>query len=68
MKEIDLQVGKDYGDVFGLKAERGEHLIYMGGQTWKAVAPGKEDMVKESKGTTEKVIIYLNSPHYRVGP
>ena len=68
MKNIELQIGKDYGDVFGLKAERGQHLIYMGGQTWKASSRGKEDMVKESKGTTEKVIIYLNSSHYRVGP
>ena len=63
--KIELQVGKDYGDIFGL--QKGEHLFYMGGETWKAVSPGKVDMVKESKGTTQKVIEYLNSPHYRIG-
>ena len=67
-EKVSLIIGKDYGDVFGLKGEKGQHLIYMGGETWKAMSPGKDDMVKESKGTTEQVITYLSSPHYRVGP
>ena len=67
-EKVSLIVGKDYGDVFGLKAEKGQYLIFMGGETWKAMSPGKEDMVKESKGTTEQVITYLSSSHYRVGP
>lgn len=62
-----LEIGKDYGSIFGIDSKTGKKVIYMGGNTWKAVMPGKGEMVKESEGTTKNAIEYINRPSYTMG-
>lgn len=59
-----LEVGKNYGDIFGLPEEK--KMIYAGGNTWKAVW-GDKEMIKESPETTQKALEYINRPSYGTG-
>lgn len=62
-----LEIGKDYGSIFGIDAKTGKQMIYLGGNTWKAVMPGKGEMVKESESTTKTAIEYINRPSHTMG-
>ena len=55
-----LEIGKDYGFVFGLNPEKGQHMIYNGGNSWTA-KEGDREMTKENAvETSEKVFTYIN--------
>lgn len=54
-----LKIGDNYGSIFGLKKE-GQQMIYLGGNTWKAVCPVNGEKVVESEKTTVAAIEYMN--------
>ncbi len=58
-----LEIGKDYGFVFGLDSEKGKAMIYNGNNSWTA-KDGDREMTKENATeTSEKVLTYINSGH-----
>jgi len=62
-----LETGKDYGFVFGLDDEKGQHMIYNGGNSWTA-KEGEREMTKENAvETSEKVLAYINHPATTMG-
>ena len=62
-----LEIGKDYGSVFGLDAKtKGQHAYYLGGIKWRMEQPGKQ-MECESQVTTDNAVKYINQPSYKVG-
>lgn len=60
------EIGKDYGAIFGLDADKGSTLVYRGADQWDATKPGATRTIT-SPGTTAKVIEYLNRPGVNVG-
>jgi hypothetical protein len=65
MKE--LKVGKDYASIFGLDPDdKGQHLIYKGGNKWLAQQPGSEREI-ESEQTTRNALAYINQPRISMG-
>jgi hypothetical protein len=42
-----LEIGKNYGDIFGLDPKKGMRMIYLGGNKWRCEKPGA---VKEIEG------------------
>lgn len=54
----ELQIGKDYGFVFGLNKDH-QHMIYNGGISWTAVE-GEKSLTMDSQQTTEQVYKYIN--------
>ena len=65
-KSKTLEVGKDYGCVFGLESSKGMSLVYQGGNKWLARKPGAESVI-ESAGTTAKALAYINQPSIHMG-
>jgi hypothetical protein len=61
-----LEIGTDYGRIFGLSAERGQHLIYQGGDSWLAQQPGSEKVVESAK-TTASALAYIGKTAVRMG-
>lgn len=62
----ELEIGKNYGSVFGLDEKKGMNLVYMGGNNWKAEKPGAaKEMVSED--TTKKALEYINRPSIHMG-
>ena len=61
-----LEVGKNYGGVFGLDASKGACMVYMGGDNWQLQKPG---VVKDviSADTTAKALAYINQPSVSMG-
>lgn len=64
MKE--LEIGKDYGFVFGLDLKKDQHMIYGGGDAWTA-KEGERTKQLDSPGTTTKVAEYINRPATLMG-
>ena len=62
----NLEVNKDYGYVWGLDAEKGMHMIYLGGIKFRAEKPGAVQE-SESQGTYDQVMAYVNSPTVHMG-
>lgn len=60
-----LEIGKNYGFVFGLDEKKGQ-IVFLGGDSWKAIKPGMEK-VMESADTTKKAIEYINRPTVHMG-
>jgi hypothetical protein len=58
-KMKNLELNRDYGYVFGISAEKGEHMIYLGGIKFRAEKPGAV-REQESQGTYDKISAYLN--------
>lgn len=61
-----LEIGKDYGAIFGLDASKGSTLVYLGGDKWQATKPGATKELT-SPGTTAKAVEYINRPAIRMG-
>lgn len=61
-----LEIGKDYGSIFGLKKEEGQKMIYNGGISWTAIQ-GEQQMTKDSQATTDNALNYINSPSIKMG-
>ena len=61
-----LEVGKDYGSIFGLDAGKGCHLYYIGGTMWRAERPGLT-VERDNAGATAKAIRYINQPSVQMG-
>lgn len=61
-----LQVGENYGDVFGFDKNLGQTMIYNGGINWTATNGDKMKTI-DSQGTTDKVIEYINRPIINMG-
>ncbi len=60
-----LEVGKNYGEIFGLSEEKGK-MIYLGDNKWRA-EQGNRQMEKECEATTAKVMAYINKSSYKMG-
>ena len=52
-----LEIGHDYGAIFGLKKENGQKLIYNGGISWTGIQ-GDQEKTMDSEDTTLKVLAY----------
>lgn len=61
-----LEIGKNYGSVFGLNAEKGQKAIYLGGNLWRAEKPGAS-AERESEDMTEAALEYINRPSVFMG-
>lgn len=57
--EEQLEIGHDYGSIFGLDKSKGQQAIYLGGNKWRLCKPGEERVV-ESEGTTRNAIKYVS--------
>ena len=61
-----LQIGENYGDVFGFDKDLNQSMIYNGGINWTATNGDKVKTI-DSQGTTDKVIEYINRPFINMG-
>lgn len=62
-----LEIGKDYGSIFGLDAKnKDQHLVYNGGNSWTMKEGAREQTVENGK-YNEKVIDYINRPEIHMG-
>jgi len=62
-----LEIGHDYASIFGLDPEdKGQHMIYNGGNKWLAQQPGSEREI-ESEKTTALALAYINQPSVSIG-
>ena len=61
-----LEIGKNYGECFGLDASKGCEMIYSGGDNWLARKPGAEKIIT-TPDTTKKAIEYINRPYIHLG-
>jgi len=65
--EKTLEIGTDYGFVFGLDAKnKNQHMIYNGADSWTA-KEGSRERTADSAGTTAKVLEYINRPTVMMG-
>lgn len=64
--EKELVVGKDYGSIFGLDADKGQKMVYNGGISWTAIQ-GDRRMTKDSQETTNNALAYINRPSHGTG-
>lgn len=53
-----LEVGKDYGSLFGLDKSKDQHMIYNGNDAWTAL-DGTRQMSLHSKAQTQKALEIL---------
>ncbi len=70
MKQLELN--KDYGDIFGLDKKKGQEMIYLGENSWKGVQKNtdgsiKREMVIESAAQTKNALDYINQPSVIAG-
>jgi len=56
-----LVIGDDYGPICGLDKSKGQRLIYLGGDKWRAEKPGAVKEV-ESQETTANTLAYIRKP------
>ncbi len=61
-----LEIGKDYGFVFGLNAKKGQTMTYLGGIKFVA-SNGAQSKEADSQGTYDKVLDYINLPVIKMG-
>lgn len=67
INEREMQVGMDYGFVFGLDPRaKGQHMIYNGGDSWTMQERERSQTI-ESQGTTAKVKAYITQPSVMMG-
>ena len=64
--EKTLEIGTNYGSCFGFEKEKGQQLIYQGGDTWLAIN-GETQKEVDSKDTTKKALEYINRPSIHMG-
>lgn len=56
-----LQIGENYGEVFGFDKDLGQTMIFNGGINWTATN-GEKTKTIDSQGTSDKVLEYINRP------
>ena len=61
-----LQIGENYGDVFGFDKDLNQSMIYNGGINWTATNGDKVKTI-DSQGTTDKVSEYINRSVINMG-
>jgi hypothetical protein len=61
-----LEIGKNYGECFGLDPAAGKKMIYNGGDSWTGIN-GEKSQTMESPKTTASAIEYINRPSYKTG-
>ena len=62
-----LTIGKEYGRaVYGLDSDKGQALIYRGGDVWEAVEGDRKTIVTDAK-ITAQVSAYMTRPAVLVG-
>ena len=64
--EKKLEIGSDYGFVFGLDHIKGQGMIYLGGVKFRA-ENGTASRDIESQGTYDKVHEYINRTSIHMG-
>lgn len=62
-----LEVGINYGACFGLKEDSGQKMMFLGGDKWRAVCPGKDNIEAICHKTTATVLEYINRPGRSAG-
>ena len=65
MSDNKLIIGKNYGDIFGIKDGAGS-AIYNGGISW-TVTGDKGSKTLDSQITTDNANKYINQPTYKIG-
>lgn len=61
-----LEIGKNYGEVFGLNPADGNKLIYLGGTLFEGYK-GEKTMQVNSQKTLDQVLAYINRPSVSMG-
>lgn len=61
-----LEIGRNYGEIFGLDATKGNKIIYLGGTLFMA-HKGEKTMEVDSAPTVEKIKEYINRPSVSMG-
>lgn len=61
-----LEIGKNYGGCFGLESDKGQKMIYLGGNKWRG-ENGEKSVEKDCDKTTAKAIEYINRPSVMMG-
>jgi hypothetical protein len=61
-----LEVGKNYYDIFGSDTTGKKQLIYNGGISWTAI-DGNRKMTMDSQKQTNSALEYINRPSYGTG-
>jgi hypothetical protein len=66
MENKILEVGKNYGSIFGLDEKKSNKMVFLGGIKWRAEKPG---LTKEmdSEITTKNALEYINRPSVHMG-
>lgn len=62
----NLEIGHNYGDIFGLNKEKGQQFIYNGGISWTA-KEGERSMTMDSQDNTDKAMKTINEPVINMG-
>jgi hypothetical protein len=63
----ELQIGKDYGEIFGLDSKKGQHLIYNGGYSWTGINGDVKKTFENKIETTNNALEYINQPSTSMG-
>jgi hypothetical protein len=61
-----LEIGKDYGKIFGLDPKKDQHMFYQGGISWKAVSP-KGERIADSQKMYNDALDTINTPEISMG-
>lgn len=62
-----LEIGKDYGSIFGLTPEMGT-MVYNGGDSWTGSNPAAgKTMTLIAPKQTERALEYINRPNVSMG-
>lgn len=61
-----LEMNKDYAVIFGLNADNGQHMIYLGGIKWE-MRDGDRIQQVESQKITDNALNYVNRPSISMG-
>jgi hypothetical protein len=64
LKMNKLEIGKNYGSIFGLNEK--QEMIFNGGISWTAKENGRE-MTKDCQKTTDAAFAYINRPSSGTG-
>jgi len=65
MKNTDLEIGRNYREIFGLS--EGNEMIFNGGDSWTAKKTDGAEMTMESPKTTAAALEYLNKASISMG-
>lgn len=66
MTKKELEVGKNYYEIFGNDESGTKKLIYNGGISWTAI-DGERTMTQDNQKMTDKALEYINQPRVDMG-